>query len=61
MAPNEEEKIRDLLAQALERDPQRFLVWAGPNTTGMSYPSVFWLLRLIEQEKEREWQRHSST
>jgi hypothetical protein len=56
MAPNEEEKIRDLLAQALERDPQRFLVWAGPNTTGMSYPSIsfFWLLKSLQKEKERE-------
>ena len=54
MATNEEERIQDLLAQALERDPQRFLLWAGPNTTGMSYPSIFWLLKSLQKEKERE-------
>ena len=54
MAPNEEEKIHALLAQALERDPQRFLVWAGPNTTGMSHASIFWLLKSLQKEKERE-------
>jgi hypothetical protein len=54
MAPNEEKEIRDLLARLLERDPQRFLVWAGPNTTGMSYASIFWLLKSLQKGKEQE-------
>jgi hypothetical protein len=54
MAPNEEKEIRDLLAQVLERDPQRFLVWAAPNTTGMSCASIVWLLKSLQKGKEQE-------
>jgi len=59
MALNEEEEIRNQLIKALEEDPRRwFLIRAWPSS-GMSGANLLGLLKFVEKEEEREWQRRS--
>ena len=54
MSQHEEKEIQDLVSEALEREPQRrFLIRTRPGA-GMSYASIFWLLKSLQNGKERE-------
>ena len=59
MSRDEAKKIPDPIAEALLHDAQHHLILHAYPGAGMSYVNVFWLVKFIEQEKEREWQRHS--
>ena len=61
MSRREEKEPRDFVRKAVERDAKRRCATRAWPGAGMSSVNLLWLLKLIEQEKEREWQRHSST
>ena len=53
MATNEEEKIQDLIMDALERDPQHYLTLHAYPGSGMSDANLYGLWRLIQKGRER--------
>ena len=61
MSQDKAKKIREPIAEALEHDAQHHLILHAHPGAGMSSVNLIWLLKFIEQEKEREWQRHSQT
>ena len=50
-----EKEIRNLLAKRLAKDLQHHSVIRAFPAAGMSHLDLIGLLRLIENEKEREW------
>jgi hypothetical protein len=55
MAANEEKETRNLLAKELSKDLQHHSVIRAFPAAGMSHLNLIGLLRLLENEKEREW------
>ena len=55
MSVNEEKEIRNLLAKELAKDLQHDSVIRAFPAAGMSHLDLIGLLRLLENEKEREW------
>jgi hypothetical protein len=54
MRPNGEREIRDLLMEALERQPQSPPLVRSWQSTGMSQVHLYLLSRLLEKKEGRE-------